>query len=389
MKKVVSFVLCLTLILAMAVPVMATNLKNLYPLAGEDNQKSLKPLATIASSDLVETKDTFTYYESLSQELQKLPIYISTTPVTIKLLVGYDGTYDDTTSQDAPLPVFEFGVDSVSLGVNYYKVKEANPVVADGKVTYWTEEDGTGLISKGKTVTIKEFVANRASTFLDEVGICCIHKAATITISDTGCYMFKTYGDGVCEAIIKIQDSSAPTIPTTSDSNQPFTDVAAESYCSDAVKWAVEKNITAGTTATTFSPNSTCTNAQILTFLWRANGSPEPTEGYVFNDVLTSDYYYDAARWAGEKHLVSGIVIGASTPCTRSQAVIYLWKLAGSPSQSTSNTFTDVSPNAAYADAVTWAVKEGITSGNTATTFAPDKTCTRGQIATFLYRAYH
>lgn len=166
-----------------------------------------------------------------------------------------------------------------------------------------------------------------------------------------------------------------------------FTDVLATAYYADSVAWAVEKNVTSGTSATTFSPDTTCTTAQILTFLWRANGSPEPAIENPFTDVMESDYYAKAARWAHEKELISGHVFSGSTNCTRSMTVTYLWKLAGSPATEKSG-FTDVSGSADYAQAVAWAVDKKITSGTSTTTFSPDATCSRGQIVTFLYRAF-
>lgn len=165
-------------------------------------------------------------------------------------------------------------------------------------------------------------------------------------------------------------------------SNINFKDVAPSAYYFTPVKWAVENNITSGTSATTFSPNQTCTNAHILTFLWRAKGSPEPAINNPFVDVKTTDYYYKAALWAYDNGLISGNQFGGSAPCTRGTTVTYLWKLAGSPDVGESS-FADAGQ---YSSAVAWAVKQGITSGTSATTFSPDKACTRGQIVTFLYR---
>ena len=165
-----------------------------------------------------------------------------------------------------------------------------------------------------------------------------------------------------------------------------FSDVAANAYYANAVKWAVEKGITAGTSPTTFSPDNTCTTAQILTFLWRAKGSPEPSIQNPFTDVKESDYFYKAAVWAYEKGMVDGSSFGGNNPCTRSATVAYLWILSGRPFAVTKVDFSDIPANANYADAVVWAVEDGITAGTSATTFGPDATCTRGQIATFLYR---
>lgn len=164
-----------------------------------------------------------------------------------------------------------------------------------------------------------------------------------------------------------------------------FTDVKSGDYFADPVLWAVEKGITAGTTKTTFSPTQNCTVAQILTFLWRANGSPKAAGNNPFSDVKAGDYFYDAALWAAEKGMVSGGTFNGSAPCTRSMAVTYMWKAVGSPSAKASS-FTDVSAGASYAGAVAWAVEQGVTAGTTAATFSPDNVCTRGQIVTFLYR---
>lgn len=177
-----------------------------------------------------------------------------------------------------------------------------------------------------------------------------------------------------------------PSTPTT-PSKPKFTDVSASSYYSEPIAWAVEKGITAGTSDTTFSPDSTCTTAQILTFLWHSQGQPEPTIKNPFSDIKENDYFYKAALWASEKGLVSGSTFGGNAPCTRSATVTYLWKLAGSPAASHSN-FTDVPQIEKYAQAVAWAVAQEITAGTSDTTFSPEATCTRGQIVTFLYRAY-
>ena len=146
--------------------------------------------------------------------------------------------------------------------------------------------------------------------------------------------------------------------------------------------------VTAGTSPTTFSPDLTCTTAQILTFLFRANGSPLHSFENPFTDVKESDYFYNAATWAGELGLVDGQTFGGNSPCTRSDTVTYLWKLAGQPKASASVDFSDVSADADYAQAVAWAVEQGVTAGTSDTTFSPDATCTRGQIATFLYRNF-
>lgn len=167
--------------------------------------------------------------------------------------------------------------------------------------------------------------------------------------------------------------------------NHLMADVKATDWFAQPVTWALEKGITAGTGGGNFSPSANCTVAQILTFLWRASGSPKPTASNPFSDIKSDDYYADAAVWAHEKGLVSGATFSGNMLCTRAMAVTYMWKLSGSPSAKTAG-FTDVLASADYANAVAWAVEKSVTSGTSATTFSPDNICTRGQIVTFLYR---
>ncbi len=184
-------------------------------------------------------------------------------------------------------------------------------------------------------------------------------------------------------------DASPKNEETKKDTNfeVPFTDVKATDYFAQSVSWAVKNAITAGTSNTTFSPEQTCTRAQILTFLWRAVGSPKADSKNPFTDISASDYYYDAAIWAYSKGMVSGNKFEANTPCTRASTVEYLWKNANSPENSASSAFEDVAGNADYAQAVSWAVENGVTAGTSNTTFSPDTICSRGQIVTFLHRA--
>lgn len=169
-----------------------------------------------------------------------------------------------------------------------------------------------------------------------------------------------------------------------------FVDVATGSYYEEAVDWAVENGITKGTTATTFRPNATCTRAQAVTFLWRAAGSPEPeTRAMPFADIPVGSYYYDAVLWAVENGITKGTSDTTFSPnmtCSRAQIVAFLWRSEKSPAAGTANPFADVKSTAYYADAVLWAVKENITKGTTSTTFSPNADCTRAQIVTFLYR---
>ena len=169
-----------------------------------------------------------------------------------------------------------------------------------------------------------------------------------------------------------------------------FVDVATGSYYEDAVDWAVENGITQGTDDTHFSPDGICTRAQAVTFLWRAAGSPKPeTRAMPFTDVPAGSYYYDAVLWAVENGITEGTSNTTFSPnatCTRAQIVTFLWRSEKSPAAGTANPFADVKSTAYYADAVLWAVREDITKGTTNTTFSPDADCTRAQIVTFLWR---
>ncbi len=175
-----------------------------------------------------------------------------------------------------------------------------------------------------------------------------------------------------------------------------FIDVPSGSYFYEAVMWAVENGVTTGVSASRFDPDGICTRAQAVTFLWRAAGSPKPeTRTMPFTDVPVGSYYYDAVLWAVENGITKGTsetMFSPDATCSRAQIVTFLWRSQKSPAAGTANPFTDVKASAYYADAVLWAVKEDVTKGTTNTTFSPDANCTRAQIVTFIWRAlaeYH
>lgn len=167
-----------------------------------------------------------------------------------------------------------------------------------------------------------------------------------------------------------------------------FADVSTDAYYYEAVKWAAKKGITGGTGDGTFNPNGSCTRAHIVTFLWRAAGSPEPKSTVSFADVPADSYYAKAVAWAVENGITLGTGDGTFSPnatCTRAQSVTFLYRALGT-APTTVNGFTDVTADAFYADAVAWAVESGVTNGTSASTFSPNNGCTRAQIVTFLYR---
>ena len=171
----------------------------------------------------------------------------------------------------------------------------------------------------------------------------------------------------------------------------PFADVPTGAYYYDAVAWAVENGVTNGSSATTFSPNMVVTRAQMVTFLWRAYGSPKATGTNPFTDVSESDYYYDAVLWAvanGVTNGTSGTTFSPDMDVTRAQAVTFQWRAAGSPVVSGSS-FGDVATDAYYVSAVTWAVANDITNGTGGNNFSPDVVVSRAQAVTFLYREAH
>lgn len=173
----------------------------------------------------------------------------------------------------------------------------------------------------------------------------------------------------------------------------PFDDVRSGTYYFEPIKWAVENNITSGLKPDLFGPEEACTRGQIVTFLWRAKGEPQVnTTNNPFIDVNANYFYYKPVLWAVDSHITAGISATQFAPeesCTRGQIVTFLWRAAGQPKPTSAvHTFKDIKAGQYYYDAVLWAVENGITAGLTSNEFGPEAPCTRGQIVTFLYRAY-
>ncbi len=188
------------------------------------------------------------------------------------------------------------------------------------------------------------------------------------------------------------QDADEPQDTDTSESPLPFLDVEKDAYYYAPTVWAVENGITNGTSPTAFSPDMPCSRAQVVTFLWRAAGSPEPNESNnPFVDVTQGAYYYKAVLWAVEQGITTGTSATTFSPdavANRAQTVTFLWRSCGSPVSAAKSSFTDVTAGSYYETAVLWAVENNITTGTSATTFSPDTLCSRGQIVTFLYRTF-
>lgn len=236
-----------------------------------------------------------------------------------------------------------------------------------------------GSASKGTTVTItvkpdEGYELNKI-TVTDKDG-----NRLSLSDKGDGKYTF-TMPDGKVSV-----DASFSKIAATIN----FRDVNQSDYYYDAVQWAVEKGITEGTSATTFSPDASCTRAQMVTFLWRAAGNPAPKSTVnPFTDVSASDYYYNAVLWAVENGITTGVSADRFAPgatVSRAQTVTFLYRANGSPSANGAS-FSDVAADEYYANAVAWAVQNGITTGTGNGKFTPNAPCTRGQIVTFLYRS--
>ncbi len=234
--------------------------------------------------------------------------------------------------------------------------------------------------SKGDTVTIT--TKPDAGYELESVTVTDRNgKALGLTDKGDGIYTFKMPADKV-----EIKASFAPE-KTAQDF---FTDVPANSYYADAVLWAAKNGITGGIGNGLFGPNQPCTRAQIVTFLWRAAGSPEPKAMSSFADVSTDAYYAKAVAWAVENGITTGTGDGKFSPdatCTRAQSVTFLFRAIGKLADSKAE-FSDVLTDSYYANAVAWAVENGVTNGIGDGLFGPDNSCTRAQIVTFLFRAY-
>ena len=247
----------------------------------------------------------------------------------------------------------------LEVGKSYQLSAVKEPANAEGSLTWTSSKPAVAAVDNSGKVTAK---GEGTAT----ITVTCSTKSAACTVT--------------------VSKPLVPEVPGTS-----FTDVPAGAYYEEAVGWAVKEGITKGTSDSTFTPDGVCTRAQAVTFLWRAAGSPAAKAGSLpFADVKAGSYYDDAVRWAVENGVTVGTSATTFSPnatCSRAQIVTFLWRAQKSPAAGSANPFDDVSGSAYYADAVQWAVQKDITKGTGATAFSPDANCIRAQIVTFLYRS--
>ena len=270
-----------------------------------------------------------------------------------------------------------------------------------GTVTYVEPSSGGGSSSSSRRydvsapsvkhgdVTVSPKSASKGDTVTITVKPDSGYEVDTLTVKDASGSKIKVKDKGDGKFTFTMPASKVTVSAEFAEiETLDFADVSTDAYYYEAVKWAAKKGITGGTGDGTFNPNGACTRAHIVTFLWRAAGSPEPKSTVSFADVPAGSYYAKAVAWAVENGITLGIGDGTFSPnatCTRAQSVTFLYRAMGT-APTTVNGFTDVTADAFYADAVAWAVESGVTNGTSASTFSPNNGCTRAQIVTFLYR---
>jgi hypothetical protein len=350
--------------------------------------------------------------------LKALNLYEGITHLDWSVFAGCTGA--KSLSLPRSLTQLEFSAFDVCTGITSVTVASGSSFLSaqDNMLLSTTYGGGKALVlaarNKTGTVTVPDGVTEIENTaFAGCTGVTAVRVPASVTAiydstysdsafdtaASVGCKNLKTVyyaGTKAQWSAVKIQDGyfknaavqyGAAAGTGTGTASGDFTDVKSGAYYYDSVKWAVEKGITKGTTATTFSPGQLCTRAQIITFLWRASGSPEPSGSGSVAGVSSDAYYAKAVQWAAENNIIYPQTFLPDQPCTRFMAVEFIWKQRGMPQGSPSAGFTDVPDGTEFTKAVDWAVASGVTKGTSATEFSPFKTCTRGQIATFLYRA--
>ena len=275
----------------------------------------------------------------------------------------------------------------------------------NGTLTIYSRSSGGGSSSSGSNYTVSVPSAKNGDVTLspknaskgDRVTVTVKPDSGyvleTLTVTDKNGNELKLTDKGNGKYTFTMPGSKVEVKATFMEDNSVlnfFYDVPNGAYFYEAVKWAVDKGVTNGLSDTMFGPYESCTRAQIVTFLWRAAGSPEPKTASSFTDVPANAYYAKAVAWAVENGITNGMTATTFAPdatCTRGQSVTFLHRALKGTASGSAN-FTDVKSDAFYADAINWAVANNVTNGTSNTTFSPNADCTRAEIVTFLYRAY-
>ena len=361
-----------------------------------------EPIATITvtkAGGSTETKDDVKVPNSMLNGKAitvKLPLPAGFNPEQIKH-ISSDGSV-------------EYFLKTAKRGANTFEIKDGCAVFTiygfstfelSGTVTYVAPSSGGGSSSSSRRydvsapsvkhgdVTVSPKTASKGDTVTITVKPDSGYELDTLTVKDASGSKIKVKDKGDGKFTFTMPASKVTVSAEFAEiETLDFADVSTDAYYYEAVKWAAKKGITGGTGDGTFNPNGSCTRAHIVTFLWRAAGSPEPKSTVSFADVPAGSYYAKAVAWAVENGITLGTGDGTFSPnatCTRAQSVTFLYRALGT-APTTVNGFTDVTADAFYADAVAWAVESGVTNGTSASTFSPNNGCTRAQIVTFLYR---
>ena len=336
------------------------------------------------------------YSEDISSRLSAKTLREKTDMDTVA--IPQSTVYEGNVLVDIPASVFRYcGYDAIQIVLT----DKAGNVLAESGQMFVTMGTPMNLsLNDGNAVSISSGDTQQVSLDYDDTVF--MDKGTVVySVDDPTIAVVDDEGNitGLAEGTTALTATILPSGRTVSiqvnvdgGRENPFTDVEEGKFYYEPVLWAYyhDPQITAGTSATTFSPNDTCTRAQVVTFLWRAAGAPEPeTTENPFEDVKEGKYYYKAVLWAAETGVTSGTGKTTFSPddgCTRAQVVTFLWRFAGSPEPTASTSpFEDVSDGKYYTKAVLWAAETGVTAGTSETTFRPNDTCTRGQIVTFLW----
>lgn len=362
---------------------------------------------TVLAVSPCEAKIGDVQYETLAEavaavtEGQTIVLLKSVTTGDITLTGDSKNFFIDINSNTLKTELFKNA--TVSGGPSPYTVSYTKPTTPVNPGGDHGSGGNGGGTTTGNAVTVSPSTNGKVS-----VNPANAEKGATVTITappntgyEVGTVTVKD-ASGNTVAVTKVNDTQytfvmpdgkvsvdATFTQVQQPSDEPFVDVSASDYFYDAVKWAVDKGITTGDGVNTFGPNKSCTRAQMVTFLWRAAGSPAATGSNPFADVPAGEYYTDAVLWAVSQGITNGTGADSFSPnatVSRGQTVTFLYRYAGSPSVNAGDAFNDVAATDYYANAVQWAVTNGITNGTGNGTFSPVNDCTRGQIVTFMYR---